>query len=488
MATQAELETRIAELEAAQAKAETLYRIGRDLNVAQDTDELLHILARPAVQAGAATASLLYVDANQAGRPEWAETVATWQKEGATQPNMRYRLSEFPFTSLFINNPDKPQLVSDITTDERVDENVRGAMAQMGLHALVIVPLTQAGLGRETSAERTSREHLIERRWVGLLIFSWTQPREFGPQEAEIYQALIGLASPAVDSRRLVDSLEHMVKERTSELVESRQMLHTVLNSIPLRVFWKDRDLNYLGCSQLFAQDAGFDSPQEIVGKNDFDMVWTEQAALYQADDRLVIDSDQPKLGYEEPLTTPDGTQTWIRTSKVPLRDAEGNVTGLLGMYDDISAIKQAELERQRLQQQIIKAQQQTLQELSTPIIPVMERIIVMPLVGDIDTQRAKDIMRALLTGIRQYRAKIVILDITGVPIVDSGVAAHLDKTIQAARLKGARTIITGVSDAVAEAIVDLGIDWSAIQILSDLQTGLVVALDRMGVELSKRQ
>jgi rsbT co-antagonist protein RsbR len=116
-----------------------------------------------------------------------------------------------------------------------------------------------------------------------------------------------------------------------------------------------------------------------------------------------------------------------------------------------------------------------------------MDRIIVMPLIGSIDTMRARDITRTLLAGIRENRAKVVILDITGVPLVDSGVANHLNKTIQAARLKGARTIVTGVSDAVAETIVDLGIDWSGIETLADLQTGLVVALNSLGVQLTMR-
>jgi rsbT co-antagonist protein RsbR len=133
--------------------------------------------------------------------------------------------------------------------------------------------------------------------------------------------------------------------------------------------------------------------------------------------------------------------------------------------------------EREQLQEQIIAAQQQTIQELSTPIIPIMEHIIIMPLVGVVDSVRTKQTMRALLAGISQYQAKVVILDITGVPMVDSGVAAHLDKAVQAARLKGARTIVTGISEAVAEAIVDLGIDWSGIETLADLQTGLLAAL-----------
>jgi DNA-binding LacI/PurR family transcriptional regulator/anti-anti-sigma regulatory factor len=143
--------------------------------------------------------------------------------------------------------------------------------------------------------------------------------------------------------------------------------------------------------------------------------------------------------------------------------------------------LQQETAERERLQQEVIEAQKRAIQELSTPIIPVLEGVIVMPLIGSIDTLRARDVTRSLLMGIRDHKAKVVILDITGVPIVDSGVAAYLNKTIQAARLKGARTIVTGISEAVAETIVDLGIDWSGIETLSNLQTGLRAALAGIG-------
>jgi DNA-binding LacI/PurR family transcriptional regulator/anti-anti-sigma regulatory factor len=136
-----------------------------------------------------------------------------------------------------------------------------------------------------------------------------------------------------------------------------------------------------------------------------------------------------------------------------------------------------AQAESLRLQQEVIDAQQRAIRELSTPIIPVLEGVIVMPLIGAIDTTRARDVTRSLLAGIREHQARVVILDITGVPVVDSGVAAYLNKTVQAARLKGARTIVTGISDVVAETIVDLGIDWSGIETLRDLQTGLRAAL-----------
>jgi DNA-binding LacI/PurR family transcriptional regulator/anti-anti-sigma regulatory factor len=143
--------------------------------------------------------------------------------------------------------------------------------------------------------------------------------------------------------------------------------------------------------------------------------------------------------------------------------------------------LKREQEESARLQQEVIEAQQRAIRELSTPIIPVLEGVIVMPLIGSIDTMRARDVTRTLLEGIREHHARVVILDITGVPIVDSGVAAYLNRTVQAARLKGARTIVTGISEAVAETIVDLGIDWSGIETLRDLRTGLQSVLAEIG-------
>jgi ABC-type sugar transport system substrate-binding protein/anti-anti-sigma regulatory factor len=162
-------------------------------------------------------------------------------------------------------------------------------------------------------------------------------------------------------------------------------------------------------------------------------------------------------------------------------------VVGVLGLMPAVLYDLTASHEAQRsLQQEVIEAQQRAIQELSTPVIPLIERIIVMPLIGTIDTLRAGDIMHVLLQGIREHRARVVILDITGVPLVDTAVANHLIKTMQAARLKGARTIITGISDAVAETLVDLGVDWSDFETMADLQTGLIAALGSVGLKLSR--
>ncbi len=144
---------------------------------------------------------------------------------------------------------------------------------------------------------------------------------------------------------------------RDEELREARLMLRTVLDTIPVRVFWKDRDSRFMGCNRLFATDAGLADPEAILGKLDSELGWSEQSELYRADDLAVMTSGQPKLGYEEPQTTPDGGRIWLRTSKIPLRNHTGGVIGILGTYEDITASKKAEEDRRRLEAEIQYAQ-----------------------------------------------------------------------------------------------------------------------------------
>jgi PAS domain S-box-containing protein len=141
------------------------------------------------------------------------------------------------------------------------------------------------------------------------------------------------------------------------DLRHAQNMLQSVLDTIPTRVFWKDREGVYLGCNQLFASDAGLESPDQILGCNDYVLGWAEQAELYRADDAAVVNSGEPKIGYEEPQTTPDGKQIWLRTSKIPLRDPSGGIIGVLGTYEDITSAKQAQAEQLRLEAQVQHAQ-----------------------------------------------------------------------------------------------------------------------------------
>ena len=123
----------------------------------------------------------------------------------------------------------------------------------------------------------------------------------------------------------------------------SRNLLRTIIDTAPMRVFWKDLNLQYLGCNIAFAKDAGIAHPKEMIGKDDYQMSWAAQAALYNADDQAIIASGIGKLSYDEQQTTPDGKTIWLRTSKVPLRNDEQEVIGLMGIYEDITVYKQTE-------------------------------------------------------------------------------------------------------------------------------------------------
>ena len=130
------------------------------------------------------------------------------------------------------------------------------------------------------------------------------------------------------------------IKVPYRRMYESRSILQAVIESIPLRVFWKDRESRYLGCNTLFAKDAGAAAVEDVIGDLDDRLVWREHAALYQADDQQVMLTTTPKLAYEEPQTNSSGEHIWLRTSKVPLVNAERDVIGVLGVYEDITRQK----------------------------------------------------------------------------------------------------------------------------------------------------
>ncbi|MBI5920224.1 MAG: transporter substrate-binding domain-containing protein [Betaproteobacteria bacterium] len=129
----------------------------------------------------------------------------------------------------------------------------------------------------------------------------------------------------------------------SSKLAESEKLLKTVIDTSPLRIFWKDKESQYLGCNPVFAKDAGAADPKEVIGKDDFQLRWGAQAETYRAIDKEILSSGIAKLSYEESMQSPDGRQVWLSMSKVPLRHTNGEIFGLLGIYDDITERKLAQ-------------------------------------------------------------------------------------------------------------------------------------------------
>lgn len=134
-------------------------------------------------------------------------------------------------------------------------------------------------------------------------------------------------------------------KAADAAIAESRNLLRAVIDTAPVRVFWKDRRLCYLGCNAAFARDAGMAHPEDVIGRDDYQMRWADQAEAYRAADRAVLESGSARLNVEERQTTADGLETWLRVSRVPLRNAQNETIGVLGIYEDITEARQAAAE-----------------------------------------------------------------------------------------------------------------------------------------------
>lgn len=496
---------------------------------------------------------------------------------------------------------------------------------------------------------------------------------------------------------------------------ESHTMLQMVIDNLPQAVFWKDREGQFLGCNRQFLEHCGLRTVDEIVGRTDFDMPWSDRATEYRADDQMVMEHG-PKLNIEEPLRRSDGSVIWLRTGKMPLQ-RDGDVIGIIGFYEDITELKRQEeelrtfkllvenapdgiaiadrdliityanlalcamlgrealigasvseliyspdlgtlakiaeqvtqgqtpretvryvrsdgalvtvqasalalrdrhgnltgyasinrditeqlaaeeelraserrnralleampdlmfllsadgvfldykadrsgtllvppevflgrrvsdvlppelaeqvlyhieqlrrtgemqsysyqinvgdhieeyearmvasnddvlvlarnvteqrrieREREAMQEQVIAAQQAALRELSTPLMPIADGVVAMPLIGAIDSARAQQIMETLLYGVAEHHAHVAIIDITGVKVVDTQVAGALMRAAQAARMLGAQVILTGISPEIAQTLVHIGAELREVITKATLQEGIDYALKR---------
>jgi rsbT co-antagonist protein RsbR len=136
--------------------------------------------------------------------------------------------------------------------------------------------------------------------------------------------------------------------------------------------------------------------------------------------------------------------------------------------------------------ERVIRQQQDSILELSTPVLQVRERLLILPIIGVLDSQRANQLTEQLLLGIRSHRAKVVVVDITGVPDVDEAVANSLVRTVDASRLMGADVIITGLSAKIAQILVTIGVDLNKVHTVGDLQGGIEEAERRLGFQVSR--
>jgi rsbT co-antagonist protein RsbR len=262
------------------------------------------------------------------------------------------------------------------------------------------------------------------------------------------------------------------------------EFLQSTIDTIADPIFVKDLQHRFAAVNRAFCELMGH--PREaLIGRSDPDFVPPEQVELFWRNDDMVTASGQPHEN-EEPITDGAGNLRTLWTRKFPLRDTRGQVIGLTGMITDITAIKRRQEQVERLEVEIaekmtiIEVQSSLLDQLSVPVIQIWDSILLLPLIGVIDSRRASQVTESLLVSIARAGARFVIVDITGVPMVDTSVAGYLIRAVQAAQLLGSRSVLVGISPEIAQTLVGLGVDFSHILTRATLQNGLEYALKQL--------
>ncbi|WP_437741340.1 PAS domain-containing protein [Sorangium sp. So ce1504] len=278
--------------------------------------------------------------------------------------------------------------------------------------------------------------------------------------------------------RRMLGSAHDITpRKHTEQMLErSESLLHAFLEYTPSMMVAVDAAGRLLLVNREIESFYKM-SREELLGRVVYDLLPAPAAASIRKANEEVAAAGRPGAS-EQVLVYPNGPRTYLST-KFPIRDAEGKIYAVGTISVDISRAKQAEAERAEMQRRLIEMQQATIQELITPLLPLARGVVAMPIVGSVDPARAEQILTTLLEGIAAQQARIAILDITGVKVVDERVAQSFVDAARAAGLLGTRVVLTGIKPQIAQTLTTIGADLSGIVTKGTLESGIAYALGR---------
>jgi rsbT co-antagonist protein RsbR len=263
------------------------------------------------------------------------------------------------------------------------------------------------------------------------------------------------------------------MKEKTESESQAFQWEAKILEQIPTPVMAVDTDLNVIYMNAAGRQFLG--KPwEQIKGRHCYEMLCSAHCQTDECRMRRAM-AENESFTARNTLSL-NGRVVPIEYTATPLKDDDGNVVGGLEFVVDIT-------ERVRNEERL-REQSRTIREISTPAIKLWDGVVILPVVGLVDSERAQQMMDTMLIKITETSARVIILDIQGVAAVDTAVANHLIKITKATRLMGCQCIISGISPAVAQTLVQLGIDLGDVITKSTLKDALSNALSIMALEI----
>ncbi len=265
-------------------------------------------------------------------------------------------------------------------------------------------------------------------------------------------------------------------RQRAAALQANEVILKAFLDHTPAVMYAKDAEGRLILANNQM--ESFFDVEKgALLGKTDFDWFPQEEAKAVRAFDERVMAAGH-MVQTEDVFSHPDGPRTYI-TIKFPIPGVDGGPPMLGGVSLEITAMKKAEAARAEAQEQLIAGQQAIIRELATPLLPIAEHALLLPIIGAIDAERAERILEQLLHAITEQGADTAIIDITGVRSVDAQVAEALVRAAQGVRLLGARAVLTGIQPSIARTLVEMGVDLGGLATTGTLQEGIAQALQR---------
>ncbi|MCI5141817.1 MAG: PAS domain S-box protein [Candidatus Electrothrix sp. ATG1] len=259
-------------------------------------------------------------------------------------------------------------------------------------------------------------------------------------------------------------------------ILEQCNLYHQILKQLPTPVMAVDKDFNILFMNEVGCEFLGM-SREEVEGKHCYELLNSEHCRTPQCRmNRAIADSERIT---SRNLLHRDGREIHIEYTAAPLTNQKGEVIGGVEFIVDIT-------EKVRQEKRLLD-QSRAIQEMSTPAIKLWQGVLVLPVVGIVDSHRAQQMMEAILTKITETSAKVIIMDIQGVAAVDTAVANHLIKITKATKLMGCQCILSGISSMVAQTLVQLGINLENIHTTSTLQDALVDSFAILNYTVTKK-
>ena len=448
--------------EAALAEARALYRVSARIVEAATPSDLLAVLTDLALSAGAAQGTLLLAEPGQPGQPETILVAAAHASTPALAAPIgaRHPAAAIPAHDVWRRDPDAPVTIDDITADPRADDISRALHATTGIHAVLLLPLRW------------------QDRSIGWIHLGWAEPHRFSDGERRLFRGLARQAAAVLDNRLLWDRTQRAIQDNRDQ----RQILETLLDHLPIGVTVIDRDgkrkrMNRAGLA-VHDIDPGSITADKQPELRTYHLGTDRRIAHDERMSMRAMQAGQILTGELE-VERRDGRRVVVAGTAAPSRDEHGEIVGCVLLYQDITDRIAAERERTRVQDAILAAQAAALAERATPLIPLTDEILVMPIVGTVDPERGLQIQTALIDLDGRTGVRAAILDLTGVPTLDEPGARALLDAARGLRLRGVLPVLSGVRPDVAWTLVSLETGLSELIVESNLQSALARARKR---------